>query len=67
VPNGGSGSARATCPAGTNVLGGGITDVNNNVDLEDSYNPSLTQWLVVYQNNSGSSADIFASALCATT
>ena len=68
VPNGGSGSARANCPAGTNVLGGGgITDVSNNVVLEDSYNPSTTQWLVVYQNNSGSSADIFASAICATT
>ena len=68
VPNGSSGSARASCPAGTNVLGGGgITDVSNNVDLEDSYNPSSTQWLVVFQNNSGSSADIFASAICATT
>jgi hypothetical protein len=68
VPNGSSGSARANCPAGTNVLGGGgITDVTNNVDLEDSYNPSSSQWLVVYQNSSGSSADIFASATCATT
>jgi hypothetical protein len=68
VPSGGSGSARANCPAGTNVLGGGgITDVSNNVVLEDSYDPSSTQWLVVYQNNSGSSADIFATATCATT
>jgi hypothetical protein len=68
VPNGSSGSARANCPTGTNVLGGGgITDVSNSVDLQDSYNPSSTQWLVVYQNNSGSSADIFASAICATT
>jgi len=68
VPNGSSGSARANCPVGTNVLGGGgITDVSNNVDLEDSYDPTSTQWLVVYQNNSGSSADIFASATCVTT
>jgi hypothetical protein len=68
VPAGSSGSAHANCPVGTNVLsGGGITDVSSNVDLEDSYDPSSTQWLVVYQNNSGSSADIFASATCATT
>ncbi len=63
---GSSGPTTATCPAGTEVIGGGeVADGGNGTDVIASYPVSNSQWLVSVYNNTANSEDVWADAICA--
>jgi hypothetical protein len=67
VPGDGSAAAgTASCPAGTNVTGGGgnIDDTINGFFL-GSYPASKTTWAAVYEDDSGATANGTVYAICA--
>jgi hypothetical protein len=66
-PAGAHSKLGASCPAGTNVLGGGgsSSSASMSVDLDDSY-PDGGSWKIAMNNDSGSSAEATAYAICAS-
>jgi hypothetical protein len=63
------GNASATCPAGTNVVGGGVYSVfsqYNEIDVDSSFPDTTTSWKAFVSNISVKNQTIRAYAICAT-
>ena len=65
APPGVQSKAEATCPAGTVVLGGGVTSFSAySVNISDSYPNGKTGWVGAMSNTSGVDTNIEAYATC---
>jgi hypothetical protein len=57
----------ATCPAGTEVIGGGaLTNGGAGAFLQASYPQTSTEWLVSIDNTTSSTISVGVTALCAS-
>jgi hypothetical protein len=64
LPDGGFGSAAATCPAGKMPLGGGVESSGITTTVTDSY-PSGVSWVVCARSD-GRGDQIQANVVCGT-
>jgi hypothetical protein len=63
----GYGASTATCPAGTNVVGGGLWTPNPSDaagQITDSFPSSSNQWTIWYLPDPGQTASVGAAAIC---
>jgi hypothetical protein len=71
VASGTTGTATASCPSGSEVIGGGFIIVHGNDDLVDAYGSApltdLSGWRTIVDNNSSADADIEAYAVCVSS